>query len=139
MKLYKGTIFFVSKQTKKDQTLLMTPAMASPMAVTSGNTPPARREKLRKKLFFDPRKFFLTPYFPRGKCGKLRNFSFSQEFSHFPWENRNPGTHSKVSRTSCKYFHHSSQKRIPITMSSPCLCVRVSEYLKRGVLSWHVE
>jgi len=35
--------------------------------------------------------FFLTPYFPCGKCGKLRNFSFSQEFSHFPWENRNPG------------------------------------------------
>ena len=34
--------------------------------------------------------YFLTPLFSMRKCGKLRNFSFSQEFYHFPWENRNP-------------------------------------------------
>ena len=88
----------------------MTPAKASPLAVTSGNTPPARREKLRF--------FFLTPYFPFGKCGKLRNFSFSQEFSHFPWENRNPG---KEDRPDTQGAEEAGQEQLDLRARGVCI------------------
>ena len=47
-----------------------------------------------KKLRYES--YILTPLFSMRKCGKLRNFSFSQEIFHFPWENWNPGCTTTV-------------------------------------------